>query len=93
MGDILMTTDNPILLNNTVPTPAIMCVQRKAKKKVITNDMLVQSNMDGFGDAIGTTTNHITAMFDILALFEKDSKEYETISYRIKCGQLYQQNK
>ena len=31
-------------------------------------------------------------MFEVRAQFDKGSKEYEELSYRIKCGQLFQQN-
>ena len=31
-------------------------------------------------------------MFEVQARYEKDSREYRTLDYRIKCGQLYQQN-
>lgn len=91
-GDALITTDNKVLLENTRDLPAIMCAQRKAEKKIITEELLVEANQNSFGDEIGTTTNHITAMYDLLPLFDKDSEEYKTLEYRIMCGQLYQQN-
>ena len=51
-----------------------------------------KSNKDGFGDKIGSITNRITSMFDVLAGQEVGSKEYNTLMYRIMCGQHYQQN-
>ena len=92
MGDAIITTDNRVLLENTRHLPAIMCVQRKAEKKLITEELLVEANQNSFGDEIGTTTNHITAMYDVLPLFSEDSKDYKTLEYRIMSGQLYQQN-
>lgn len=91
-GDLVMLTDNTVLVNNLKELPALMCVQRKASKKVVTEEDFVQANIDSFGDDIGKTTNWITSMFDVQAQFEKGSKEYETLDYRIKCGQLFQQN-
>lgn len=91
-GDCLITTNNDIMLNNAIDLPAIMCIQRKAKKRVITEEELVKANKNSFGDAIGSTTNKITAMFDVRSLFSPNSKEYKELSYRIICGQLYQQN-
>lgn len=91
-GDLVMTTDNPVLVENIRGEPTIMCVQRNAKKTVVTEEMLIQSNMDSFGDEIGKTTNRITTMFDVMSQFLPDSKEYQMLDYRIKCGQLYQQN-
>ena len=49
---------------------------------------MIQSNIDSFGDDIGKTTNHITAMYDVQAQFEEGSREYEELDYRIQCGQL-----
>ena len=91
-GDLVMLTDNAVLVNNLRELPALMCVQRKASKKVVTEDDFIQANIDSFGDDIGRTTNWITSMFDVQAQFEKGSKEYEMLDYRIKCGQLFQQN-
>lgn len=88
-----MLTDNPILVNRLKPTPAIMCIQRKAKKIVVQEKDAIKSNVDSFGDDIGKTTNWITTMFDVRAQFEPESEEYKTLSYRIMAGQNYQQNK
>ena len=87
-----MTTDNPVLVNNLKELPALMCVQRKAQKKIITEDDLFRANIGSFGNDIGKITNRITTMFEILAGLEPGSKEYQTLEYRIKCGQHYQQN-
>lgn len=91
-GDMVMITDNEVLIRNHKPTPAVMCVQRRAKKKVPTEEDIIQSNIDSFGDDIGKITNWITSMFDVQAQFEKGTPEYEELDYRIKCGQLFQQN-
>lgn len=91
-GDLVMTTDNRVLVDNIRNEPTIMCVQRNAKKVVVTEDLLIQSNIDSFGDDIGKTTNWITTMFDVQSQFPIDSEEYAALDYRIKCGQLYQQN-
>ena len=90
-GDALITTDNKVLLENTRELPTIICIQRKAEKKLITEELLADANQSSFGDAIGTTTNHITAMYDVMSMFDKNSEEHKIISYRIMCGQLYQQ--
>lgn len=91
-GDAILVTDNEILLRNTRDVPAIVCVQKKAEKCVITDELLAQSNELGFGDEIGSITNRITALYDIMTKFDKDSEEYKTLEYRIKCGQMFQQN-
>lgn len=91
-GDLVMLTDNKVLVNKLVPKPALMCAQRKAAKKVSTDEDFIRSNIESFGNDIGQTTNWITSMFEVQAQFEKGSREYDTLAYRIQCGQLYQQN-
>lgn len=91
-ADQNLTTDNDVLLSNIRTLPAIMCTQRKAPKIVITEDDLVQANIDSFGDDIGMYTNGITSQFDVQSQFEIGSKEHTILDYRIMCGQLFQQN-
>ena len=91
-GDLVMLTDNEVLVNKMKRLPALMCVQRKAKAIIPTDEDMIKANIDSFGDDIGKTTNWITSMFDVQAQFEKGSPEYKELDYRIKCGQLFQQN-
>lgn len=91
-GDLVLTTNNKVLVENYRAEPSIMCIQRKAEKVDITEELLVQSNINSFGDDIGRTTNWITTMFDVQAGFNPSSEEYKVLDYRIKCGQLFQQN-
>ena len=91
-GDLVMLTDNEVLVERLRPMPALMCVQRKAEKRLVTEADAIQANIDSFGDDIGKTTNWVTSMFEVQARYPKDSEEYRVLDYRIKCGQLYQQN-
>lgn len=91
-GDTNMCTDNPVILHNTKNLKTIMCVQRKAAKKVSTESDIVEANKLAFNDDIGVVTNHITGMFDVQAGYNPNSEEYKVLDYRIMCGQLYQQN-
>jgi len=91
-GDCVINTSFPLLVNNTKELPAIVCVQRKAPKCIPTEDDIMQSNINSFGNAVGEVTNKITSMFEVQARYPKDSREYRILDYRIKCGQLYQQN-
>lgn len=88
----MFTTNNKVLLNNTRKLPTIFCIQRKAEKKKPTEKDIVKSNKLSFGDAIGATTNVITSQICLQASFDKESEEYKTLSYRILCGQAFQQN-
>lgn len=88
MGDTNMCTDNPILVKHTLNLPTIMCMQRKADKKIVEEEDIIAANKLAFNDDIGTITNYVTSMFEVQAGFEPGTKEYETLSYRIRCGQL-----
>lgn len=91
-GDTNMDTDNPIIVNNTRNDRTIMCVQRKAEKVIPSEADIIKANKLAFNDDIGTVTNHVTSMIEVQSGFKKGSPEYEELSYRIMCGQLYQQN-
>ena len=91
-GDAVINTSFPLLIENTKELPAVVCVQRKAPKCIPTEDDIMQSNINSFGNAVGEVTNKITSMFEVQARYEKNSREYRILDYRIKCGQLYQQN-
>jgi hypothetical protein len=91
-GDIVMLTDNDVLVRKLQPMPALICSQRKAEKRISTEKDFIRSNIESFGNDIGQTTNWITSMFEVQAGFEPGSKEYDELAYRIRCGQLYQQN-
>jgi hypothetical protein len=67
-------------------------VQRKAPKCIPTEDDFYESNINSFGNDVGSTTNKITSMFEVQAQYHAGSREYNVLDYRIKCGQLYQQN-
>ena len=91
-ADIVMLTDNRVLVDRHRPLPALMCAQRKAEKRVSAEDDFIRSNIANFGNDIGQTTNWVTSMFEVAARYPDNSKERDVLSYRILCGQLYQQN-
>lgn len=91
-GDLVMLTDNRVLVDRLKELPALMCAQRRATKKVVTEDDLIRSNVESFGNDIGRTTNWITSMFEVQSKYKPGDPEYRILEYRIRCGQLYQQN-
>lgn len=91
-GDLVMLTDNDVLVKRLKPLPALMCAQRRATKRISTELDFIKSNIESFGNDIGPTTNWITGMFEVRSKFKPGSEEYNILSYRICCGQLYQQN-
>ena len=87
-----MLTDNPVLVRKHEPLPVLMCMQRKAEKKVVSEEDLIASNIASFGDEIGKITNRITAMYEVQSRFAPGTREYEELQYRINCGQKIQQD-
>lgn len=92
MSDTIYSTNNNILLEAYKYTNAIDCVQRKGKKKVVKRSDIRKSNRLGLGNEVGTITNRVSAQIDKLALLQIGTKEYNELSKRILCGQLYQQS-
>lgn len=90
-GDIIMLTDNKILVENIEDLPTLMCIQRKAAKVIPTEEDIVRSNIVSFGNDIGKITNRVTSMYEIQSHFSEDSREYKTLAYRIMAGQHFQQ--
>lgn len=91
-GDCVINTDFPLIVNHTRPLPAICCVQRKAPTCVPVEDDLMESNLMAFGSEVGALTNRVTSMFEVQSRYPKGSREYNIMDYRIRCGQLLQQN-
>lgn len=91
-SDILFSTNNDVLKRRYRELPAIECVQRNTSKIVVTEESVKKTNKNGMGNQVGTITNYVTSMMEVQSHFEKGSKEYKELEYRIGCGQLYQQN-
>ena len=90
-GDLLFTTNNAILLRTHENLPALNCIQYAAKKKVVTEEDVIESNKIGFGSKIGQITNRITCMTSLMSNYSPDDEEYKILKYRAQCGQAQQQ--
>ena len=90
-GDLLFTTDNEVLMRRQTNLPALRCIQHKAKKELISEENLIQSNMNGFGSQIGQITNRCTSMTSLMANYTEDDEEYKVLKYRTQCMQAVQQ--
>lgn len=91
-SDLNFSTNNSVLKRRYKLLPAIECVQRNTSKVVVTEKEVLKTNKNGMGNQVGTITNYVTSMMEVQSHFEKSSKEYKELEYRIECGQLYQQN-
>ena len=70
VGDSVFSTNNKVLIRRYKELPAINCIQHKAEKKIITEENIIQSNFNGFGNSVGSITNRATAMFSVQAKFD-----------------------
>ena len=91
-GDLMMLTDNRILTEMITESPAIVCEQKAAPSSIPTEQDIIKSNIDSFGNEIGRITNYVTSMYEVASRYPIESEEYKELQYRIKCGQLIQQD-
>ena len=91
-SDSFFTTNNRVLLDSFEYKTTLMCIQDKTQKKVPTEDDYVKSDINGFGDSIGSVTNKATNMISLREQFEPNSEEYKRLTYRISTMMNYQQN-
>lgn len=91
-SDTCFSTNNKVLLDTFKYKTTLMCIQSNASKKIPTENDFVTSEINGFGDAIGSITNRATNMISLREKFNKDSEEYKLLSYRIDTMMNYQQN-
>lgn len=91
-SDSNFCTDNRVLLEAFEYKTTLMCEQESSVKKVPTEDDYVKSDINGFGDSIGSVTNKATNMISIREQFDPDSEEYKRLTYRISTMMNYQQN-
>ena len=90
-GDLLFTTDNEVLIRRQKNLPALRCIQHKAKKEIVNEENLIQSNINGFGSKIGQITNRCTSMTSLMANYLETDNEYKVLKYRTQCMQAVQQ--
>lgn len=91
-SDSTFTTNNQVLLDSFEYKPTLMCVQDSVPKKVPTEEDYIKSDINGFGDSIGSVTNKATNMISLREQFSPDSEEYKRLTYRISTMMNYQQN-
>lgn len=90
-GDLVMLTDNPVLLRRQKNLPTLMCAQKKGEKIVPSESDFIKSNIASFGNEVGQITNKGTAMYEVRSHFNPQSDEYNKLVYRIRCTQAFQQ--
>ena len=96
-GDIVFTTNNPVLINKHRILPALDCQQRNAPKMQLdpanadTELLIAESNKRGFKNKVGSITNIGTSMLNLQSSFPHGSQAWEELEYRVICIQHFQQ--
>ena len=91
-ADTFFTTNNKVLLDCFEYKTTLMCLQDSVAKKCPTEEDYIKSDINGFGDSIGSVTNKATNMISLREQFDPDSEEYKRLTYRISTMMNYQQN-
>lgn len=91
-SDSNFCTNNKVLLDAFEYKTTLMCVQESSAKKIPTEADYIKSDINGFGDSIGSVTNKATNMISLREQFPHASEEYKELSYRISTMMNYQQN-
>lgn len=91
-SDTSFTTNNKVLLESFEYKETLMCIQDSTSKKAPIEEDYVRSDINGFGDSIGSVTNKATNMISLRENFAPDSEEYKELTYRISTMMNYQQN-
>ena len=91
-GDIVFTTNNKIMVDNSFGGNPITYQKKPTEKKFIDTKDLYKADLLSFDSKIGYITNCSTTLYGMLPLFEKDSKEYNTIMHRLKECRVAQGN-
>jgi hypothetical protein len=91
-SDSNFCTDNKVLLEAFEYKITLMCEQESSLKKKPEEDDYVKSDINGFGDSIGSVTNKATNMISLRERFDRNSEEYKRLTYRISTMMNYQQN-
>lgn len=92
-GDLVCTINNPIMSAGQIPGLPIMYESAKSPKQPtdLHNDTeQVHSQLNGYNSKVGFATNISSALYTMLANFDKGSQEYETIQNRLIIGRVIQ---
>ena len=90
-GDLLMTTDNKLLVNSVDRNlKPITYDASMTKSQTITYNKLVDMDTRSFNTKIGFITNLATTFICLRESFEKDSREYAELTKRINLLRFHQ---
>ena len=91
-SDTVFSTNNKVLLEAFEYKDTLMCDQSSMPKIAPEEKDYIASDINGFGDTIGSVTNKATNMISLRASFEENSEEYKILTDRIDTMMNFQQN-
>lgn len=91
-GDILFSSDNKTIIDNVFEGNPITYQKKPTEKKYIDTKDLYKADLLSFDSKIGYITNCSTTLYSMLPLYEKDTKEYNTVMHRLKECRVLQGN-
>lgn len=84
-GDIVFTTDNPIIIKNIIPSPLPISYEKVGVPyQKFTQSQLIKADLRGFNAKIGSITNNSSCMFAMLPMFKGDKERENIIKERIR---------
>jgi len=84
-GDIILTSDNPVLMGAINPElPVITYEKKKAKAQRLNMESFANWDVKSFDSPIGGITNLASNIYAMLPLYNPDSKEYAELDKRIR---------
>lgn len=91
-GDIVFTTNESIIIDNTFGGNPITYQKKPTEKKFIDENDLYKADLLSFDSKIGYITNCETTLFCMLPLYKEGTKEYDAIMHRLKECRVLQGN-
>ena len=89
-GDLVMTSNDPVMLDSVYGGIPITYEKGGAVKKKIVDSELWKVDQKAFDSTIGLITNYSTTMDSIIQKFDKDTVEYNELIKRLKLCRFYQ---
>jgi hypothetical protein len=89
-GDIIMSTDNPLIYDSIIENYPITMNKPKAKPEKLTMDNIIKSDCTSFSNLIGKITNTMTTYTSYLGNDKISDNYRKSIIRKIKLGRYYQ---
>ena len=90
-GDIILTTDNPYMVDAVKDNKKIITYEKKKTKEQLLNaNSFATMDTKSFNSKIGVITNIASNMISLKSIYKPDSDEYKELDRRIRLLRFYQ---